>query len=77
MKYVNHIKSGLLAMTFACVGSVFTGCEDDITINASDPGKLETVDGMYGYVRSAAGARELTPITLFGDKAGPDIYTLN
>lgn len=70
MKYMNHIKSGLLAMTFACVGSVFTGCEDDITINAADSGKLETVDGMYGYVRSAAGARELTPISLFGDKAG-------
>lgn len=70
MKYMNHIKSGLLAMTFACVGSVFTGCEDDITINAADSSKLETVDGMYGYVKSAAGARELTPISIFGDKAG-------
>ncbi|WP_294592167.1 DUF1735 domain-containing protein [uncultured Bacteroides sp.] len=70
MKYMNHIKSGLLAMTFVCVGSVFTGCEDDITINAADSSKLETVDGMYGYVKSAAGARELTPISIFGDKAG-------
>lgn len=70
MKYMNHIKSGLLAMTFVCAASVFTGCEDDITINAADTGKLETVDGMYGFVKSAAGARELTPITIFGDKAG-------
>lgn len=70
MKYTNHIKSGLLAMTFACIGSVFTGCEDDIAINAADSGKLETVEGMYGYVKSAAGARELTPISLFGDKTG-------
>ena len=70
MKYMNHIKSGLLAMTFACIGTVFTGCEEDITIDNTDSGKLETVDGMYGYVKSAAGARELTPIALFGDKAG-------
>lgn len=70
MKYMNHIKSGLLAITFACVGTVFTGCEEDITIDNADSSKLETVDGMYGYVKSAAGARELTPITIFGDKAG-------
>lgn len=69
MKYVNHIKLGLLAIAFVSVGAVFTGCEDDITIDAADSGKLETVDGMYGYVKSAAGARELTPISLFGDEA--------
>ena len=34
MKYMNHIKLGLLAVTFACAGTVFTSCEDDITINA-------------------------------------------
>lgn len=70
MKYMNHIKSGLLAMTFACIGTVLTGCEEDITIDNADSSKLETVDGMYGYVKSAAGARELTPISIFGDKAG-------
>lgn len=69
MKYLNNIKLGLLAAAFVCTGTVFTGCEDDLTINGST-GKLETVDGIYGYVRSAAGARELTPISLFGDKAG-------
>lgn len=70
MKYLNHIKSGLLAMAFTCFGTVFIGCEEYITIDTADAGKLETVDGMYGYVKSAAGARELTPISLFGDKAG-------
>ena len=30
--------------------------------------RLDTVDGVYGYVKSAAGARELTPISVFGDK---------
>lgn len=70
MKYMNNIKLGLLAAIFACAGTVLTSCEDDITINAVDTGKLDTVDGVYGYVKSAAGARELTPISLFGDKAG-------
>ena len=70
MKYMNHIKLGLLAVTFACAGTVFTSCEDDITINAVNTEKLDTVDGVYGYVRSVAGARELTSISLFGDKSG-------
>ena len=52
MKYMNHIKLGLLAVTFACAGTVFTSCEDDITINAVNTEKLDTVDGVYGYVRS-------------------------
>lgn len=69
MKYINPIKSSLLAVAFACAGICFTGCEDDVVINTGDLGKLETVDGMYGYVKSAAGARQLTPITVFGDKA--------
>lgn len=69
MKYLNNIKLSLVTAVFVCTGTVFTGCEDDLTISGSTD-KLETVDGVYGYVRSAAGARELTPITLFGDKAG-------
>ena len=48
MKYMNHIKLGLLAVTFACAGTVFTSCEDDITINAVNTEKLDTVDGVYG-----------------------------
>lgn len=69
MKYINHIKSGLLAMAFACAGICFTGCEDDVVINTGDLGKLDNVDGMYGFVKSAAGARNLTPIAVFGDNA--------
>lgn len=57
-------------MAFACAGMCFTACEDDVVINVGNTDKLETVDGVYGYVKSQAGARELTPITLFGDKAG-------
>ena len=68
MKYMNHVKSGLLAMAFACAGICFTGCEDDVVINTGNSDKLDTVDGVYGYVKSAAGARELTPISVFGDK---------
>lgn len=68
MKYMNHVKSGLQAMAFACAGICFTGCEDDVVINTGNSDKLDTVDGVYGYVKSAAGARELTPISVFGDK---------
>ena len=48
-------------MAFACAGICFTGCEDDVVINTGNSDKLDTVDGVYGYVKSAAGARELTP----------------
>ena len=49
MKYMNHVKSGLLAMAFACAGICFTGCEDDVVINTGNSDKLDTVDGVYGY----------------------------
>lgn len=68
MKYKNYIKMSLLAMAFGTVTSVFTACEDDIVISNKDKGKLETVDGVYGMVKSLAGARELTAISVFGDK---------
>ena len=48
MKYMNHVKSGLLAMAFACAGICFTGCEDDVVINTGNSDKLDTVDGVYG-----------------------------
>lgn len=69
MKYKNYIRMSLLAMAFGTVTSVFTACEDDIVIPNGDSGKLETVDGVYGMVKSLAGARELTAISVFGDKA--------
>lgn len=39
MKYMNHVKSGLLAMAFACAGICFTGCEDDVVINTGNSDK--------------------------------------
>ena len=35
-------------------GICFTGCEDDVVINTGNSDKLDTVDGVYGYVKSAA-----------------------
>lgn len=69
MKYKNYIRIGLLAIAFGTVTSVFTACEDDVVIPNKDNSKLETVDGVYGMVKSLAGARELTPISVFGDQA--------
>lgn len=68
MKYKNYIRISLLAIAFGTVTSVFTACEDDIVIPNKDNSKLETVDGVYGMVKSLAGARELTAISVFGDK---------
>lgn len=31
MKYLNNIKLSLVAAVFVCTGTVFTGCEDDLT----------------------------------------------
>lgn len=70
MKYIDLIKSSWLAAAFVCVGAAMTGCEDEIVVNVPNTDHLETVDGVYGFVRSAAGARELTPITVFGNNAG-------
>lgn len=69
MKYKNYIRIGLLAIAFGTLTSVFTACEDDIVIPNKDNSKLETVDGVYGMVKSLAGARELTPISVFGNNA--------
>lgn len=68
MKYKNYIRISLLAIAFGTITSVFTACEDDIVIPNKDNSKLETVDGVYGMVKSLAGARELTAISVFGDK---------
>ncbi len=49
---------------------VFTACEDDLTLVNGDTSKLDTVDGFYGSVRSAAGAKEGTTIVLKNGNAG-------
>ena len=35
MKYMNHIKLGLLAVTFACAGTVFTRDRKSTRLNSS------------------------------------------
>ena len=74
MKYMNHIKLGLLAVTFACAGTVFTSCEDDITINAVNTEKLDTVDGVYGQLPEHA---NLLQFLSLGIKPVRDIFILN
>ena len=70
MKYMNHVKSGLLAMAFACAGICFTGCEDDVVINTGNSDKLDTVDGVYGYVN-------LLRFLFLATRLLPDISILN
>lgn len=77
MKYMNHIKLGLLAVTFACAGTVFTSCEDDITINAVNTEKLDTVDGVYGYVDQLPEHANLLQFLSSGINPVRDIFILN
>lgn len=77
MKYLNNIKLSLVAAVFVCTGTVFTGCEDDLTISGSTD-KLETVDGVYGYVRSAAWERVNSLQLLYLEiKREQDIFSLS
>ena len=76
MKYMNHVKSGLLAMAFACAGICFTGCEDDVVINTGNSDKLDTVDGVYGYVKPPVHVNLLRFLFL-ATRLLPDISILN
>ena len=57
--------------SIAIVGAVcgLTACEDDVVINTGDTGKLATVDGTYGGVKSEAGAAQAATLTVFGSTA--------
>ena len=77
MKYMNHVKSGLLAMAFACAGIGFTGCEDDVVINAGNSDRLETVDGVYGCVNRQPGHVSLRRFLFLATRWLPDIFILN
>ena len=48
MKYMNHVKSGLLAMAFAWAGICITCREDDVVSNSGISDMLDTVDGVHG-----------------------------
>ncbi len=73
MKHYNQMRLGIcLLLAF---GLVFTSCEDDLTLNVGDDSALETVDGTYGSVRSAAGAAQLTKLVVKNNvKATGHVY---
>ncbi|MFP5089841.1 DUF1735 domain-containing protein [Bacteroides xylanisolvens] len=70
MKYINFFRPTLAIAVFVCLCNIFAGCEDDITILPGNRNSFENIEGIFGSVRSAAGAKELTPITITGDKHG-------
>lgn len=69
MKYTRFIKSSFWIALLACTSNVFTACEDDITIS-SENNSFGNIEGNFGYVKSAAGAKVLTAIAINGDKHG-------
>ena len=69
MKYTRFIKSSFWIALLACTSNVFTACEDDITIS-SENNSFGNIEGNFGYVKSAAGAKALTAIAINGDKHG-------
>ena len=69
MKYTRFIKSSFWIALLACTSNVFTACQDDITIS-SENNSFGNIEGNFGYVKSAAGAKALTAIAINGDKHG-------
>lgn len=69
MKYTRFIKSSFWIALLACTSNVFTACEDDITIS-SENNSFGNIEGNFGYVKSAAGAKALTAIAINSDKHG-------
>lgn len=64
---LNKIKIAIWSLFLS--GAVFTACEDDLNISTGNDDIFETVDGVYGSVRSAAGAKQLTTIIVRDNKA--------
>lgn len=62
--------TALAVASLLVCGPLLTACEDDLTIMTGDTGKFETLDGVYGSVRSAAGARQGTTIALKNGASG-------
>jgi hypothetical protein len=68
---INHFKSirpTLLAVVMFFAVPFFTACEDRIDAGSNDSERYANVEGVYGYVKSATGARNLSTLTLFGSK---------
>lgn len=64
MKHLFNIRLAVMAVALACAGATFTACEDDIEINNSASNPWGELDGTFGSVRSAAGAKMGTTLTL-------------
>lgn len=65
MKHLFNIRLALMAVALAFAGGTFTACEDDIEItNGSSTNPWGELDGTFGSVRSAAGAKMGTTLTL-------------
>lgn len=69
MKHLFNIRLALMAVALAFAGATFTACEDDIEItNGSSTNPWGELDGTFGSVRSAAGAKMGTTLTLKNNK---------
>lgn len=68
MKHTYKIR--FAAWSLLLFGALFAACEDDLTLSTGNSNIFETVDGIYGSVHSAAGAKQLTAIAIRDNKAG-------
>ena len=68
MNNFKYIKLGVLITTLSLAGGLFNACNDDIELPVPNTDKYEDY-GVYGYVKNAGGARELSTIEVFSDKA--------
>ena len=68
MKHITF-KSAFMAMALVCSGVAFTACEDDIEVPNNTPNPWENVGEAFGAVRSAAGARMGTTLTVRNGEA--------
>lgn len=64
MKHLFNIRLASMAVALAFAGATFTACEDDIEITNSTSNPWGELDGTFGSVRSAAGAKMGTTLTL-------------
>lgn len=64
MKHLFNIRLALMAVVLALAGTTFTACEDDIEITNNVTNPWGELDGRFGSVRSAAGAKLGTTLTL-------------
>lgn len=68
MKHLFNIRLALTAVALAFAGATFTACEEDIEITNNTTNPWGELDGIFGGVRSAAGAKMGTTLTLKNGK---------